>query len=280
MVLINSVLNVKQGGGRNAGIRKSTAPYLMFVDADDWVTYDYVDKHYKAAIETDADIVIADYYQNDESGNTQICLMGKNLPIDTELMKHKYLECGGGVWTSIYKRHLFEYNNLFFPENIFYEDNAVMVSIFLSAKKIVKIDDCLYFYRQHPQSTTALKDNRFYERLKTAIMSIEHTKRLGLYAKYESGIKNAFFKLFYKNSIIGIYERFRPIPYDQIKYITSKVHDYLTPQELNNFINRCNRREKIVLKATWISPVLGLTAFRFMRRMSHIYSSMKNTTSD
>lgn len=113
ITLIDNKINIKQGGGRNAGIRKSTAPYIMFVDSDDWVTSDFVDKHYKAAIVTDADIVLADYYQNYEAGNIQICLMGNNLPDDTELIKHKYLECGGPVWSSIYKRYLYEENNLF-----------------------------------------------------------------------------------------------------------------------------------------------------------------------
>lgn len=242
----------------------------MFVDSDDWVSPDYVKSHYDAAVRTNADIVIADYYQTDGQTHTPMCLMGRRLPEDTEFLKKKYLECGGAVWSSIYKRYIFEDNNLYFPENIFYEDNALMPSVFLSAKSIVKIDEYLYYYRQQPQSTTRIKDVRFYHRLDTAIMCIENTKRLGLYEKYEEDLKKVFFKLFFSNSICGIYER--RMPHDKISYITSMVKEYLTPQELKTFINRSSRGGKIVLRATLILPMLGYTAFRLIQligRMRH-----------
>lgn len=240
----------------------------MFVDSDDWVSPDYVKSHYDAAVRTNADIVIADYYQTDGQTHTPMCLMGRRLPEDTEFLKKKYLECGGFLPTLIFKRKLFEDNNLYFPENIFYEDNAVGVPIMLSAKSVVKIDEPLYYYRQNPHSTTRVMDGRFYHRLDTAIMCIENTKRLGLYEKYEEDLKKVFFKLFFSNSICGIYER--RMPHDKISYITAMVREYLTPQELKAFINRSNRGAKIVLRATLISPILGYTAYRLIQLISRL----------
>ena len=37
IVVIDLPRNIKQGGARNAGIKKARAPFLGFVDSDDWV---------------------------------------------------------------------------------------------------------------------------------------------------------------------------------------------------------------------------------------------------
>ena len=39
IVVIDLPRNIKQGGARNAGIKKARAPFLGFVDSDDWVSH-------------------------------------------------------------------------------------------------------------------------------------------------------------------------------------------------------------------------------------------------
>lgn len=43
--IIDSKANIKQGGGRNAGIPMAEADSVMSVDSDDWVALDFVESH-------------------------------------------------------------------------------------------------------------------------------------------------------------------------------------------------------------------------------------------
>ena len=55
----------KENGGaastRNYGIERSAGDYIMFVDADDYVTDDYVDFLYKLLVDNKADIAICGF---------------------------------------------------------------------------------------------------------------------------------------------------------------------------------------------------------------------------
>ena len=46
---------------RNKGIEMATAPFIMFVDGDDWVESVFCEKPYKNAIRTGADVVLFSY---------------------------------------------------------------------------------------------------------------------------------------------------------------------------------------------------------------------------
>lgn len=56
------------------------------------------------------------------------------------------------------------------------------------------------------------------------------------------------------------------VQYLVIKYITAKVHYYLTPQEL-----KMQSQRKHCIKVHTNLSYLGLTTFRFMRRMSSVF---------
>lgn len=203
-----------------------------------------------------------------------MCLMGTNLPKDTEYLKKRYLECGGPVWASIYRKELFIKNSLFFPEGVFYEDNAVMPSLILSANKIVKIDEFLYFYRRNPQSTTGRKnDYRFFDRLDTAILAYNNAKRLGLENKYHTELIDVFLKQFYSNSIFGIMERFRPMRFDKIREINKTVLDHVGQAELSMFIHSRRKRERIILSVSRCSPRFAF----FLNCLFCHLSTLRNT---
>ena len=63
IVVIDLPRNIKQGGARNAGIKKARAPFLGFVDSDDWVSLDMYENLYTLAVTHDAEMVCGDYFQ-------------------------------------------------------------------------------------------------------------------------------------------------------------------------------------------------------------------------
>lgn len=55
IVVIDLPRNIKQGGARNVGIKKARAPFLGFVDSDDWVSLDMYENLYTLAVTHDAE---------------------------------------------------------------------------------------------------------------------------------------------------------------------------------------------------------------------------------
>jgi hypothetical protein len=148
-----------------------------------------------------------------------LSLLGKHLEAcSTEELKRKILLYGTSVWQCLYRRELFFDNDLFFPEHVYYEDNAIMFAVYLKANKIVKIDDPLYYYRTDNVSICRSMNNpKLFDRLKACDTLMGHLERLGLYAEpYLPELEWLFIRLYYTNTIYACVFSFRPIPVDKI----------------------------------------------------------------
>lgn len=70
------VIHKKNGGlgyARNTGIENATGEYICFVDSDDYIASDTIEKAYKSGIESKADIVYYGYNIVDSDGKvTQV----------------------------------------------------------------------------------------------------------------------------------------------------------------------------------------------------------------
>lgn len=241
-VIIDSPVNIKQGGGRNAGIRAARAPYIMFVDPDDWVEPDFVEKYYTKAVETGADIVTGDYNTVTEGKVEPVCNLGKNLPDDTELIKRLRLGIDVPIVVNIYKRELFYEYKLFFPENIqLGEDSVVAAPSFLAAKIICKIDYCLYNYRILPQTSShGINLRLFRHRYPTAIMTWENLKRIDKDNKYTKEINCLFIRYYYTMPFLWALS-LKKIPYEDIRKSVKTIYKLLPKNEISSYLSRQSR---------------------------------------
>ena len=190
MRVIDSPVNIKQGGGRNRALREARGEYVMFVDADDALREDAVETCLKTAKKENADMVIFDYARFTSSPanlSERICQLGDDAAgLRGEELRRRVMQRSTPVWSAMYRKTLITGNNLFFPEKVFYEDNAVALAIQLSAKNPVKINQALYLYRFDNASVTRSTNNYlFFDRLTSAVTLMGHLKRLGLYARYD-----------------------------------------------------------------------------------------------
>lgn len=226
VVVIDLKQNVKQGGARNRGIEIAKAPYLCFVDSDDWLDSKMCEDLYHIAIENDADMVRGRIYQfygdNDirkEKGTEAV------LNMDSLLDRNRYyVAYGGRLCGGIVKKDIFIKNELTYPEQLFYEDNAIGVLIYLFCKKIAYSDEYYYYYRCNNQSTTRSVNNyRYFDRLDTAKMFLENMKRYGFYEAYKEEADFYFIMLFYVNSIIGAILNFDPPANKYIRTIINEM---------------------------------------------------------
>ena len=185
----------RQGAARNYGLSIAQGEYIGFVDSDDWVKLDMFEKLYYQAKETDSDIVMCSM-NTFEDGTNKIIVNTYNT---LDIFNQKFFEntftpqdtlnfifnISVSPYNKIYRKSLIDKNNIKFPENIYFEDNAFFFQSWLNAKKISLLNQKLYQYRKSTASTTKndknkldifktldltkniLEENNYYNRLKT-----------------------------------------------------------------------------------------------------------------
>ncbi len=154
----------KDNGGlssaRNMGIEYASGDYLAFVDSDDWVDEDYIEKLYKAMTDNYADIAACGYVEEgDASGRVSferkmvlspykaMKILGDIYPDENVLL---VLACN-----KLFKRKAFD--TIRFPEGRIHEDEFIAHRIIAQADSIAVIPDCLYHYRIREDSISGSK---------------------------------------------------------------------------------------------------------------------------
>ena len=148
----------KENGGlsdaRNKGIDIAKGKYISFVDSDDWINPQMLEKLYILASKYEADIVQGDYikaYDEDIIVNN----MSENIikynaeQILDELYSGNYTK-NIVVWNKIYKRELF--NDIRFPKGKLHEDEFTTYKILHKANLIIDSNIPIYYYRQREGS--------------------------------------------------------------------------------------------------------------------------------
>lgn len=238
MRVIDSPVNIKQGGGRNRALREARGEYVMFVDADDALREDAVETCLKTAKKENADMVIFDYARFTSSPanlGERICQLGNDAAgLRGEELRRRVMQRSTPVWSAMYRKELITANNLFFPEKVFYEDNAVALAIQLSARNPVKINEALYLYRFDNASVTRSNNNyRFFDRLSSAVMLMENLKRLGLYERNKDELDFIFINQYFIHSIFGCIYRFDRVPMMRHRYIRKTISRHLPDYRSN-----------------------------------------------
>ena len=98
------------------------------------------------------------------------------------------------MWNKIYLRSTLIDNDLFFPENIFYEDNAVAAYFYIMSKRIAVVSEPLYYYYVNPGSTcNDMTINKIEDRLSAGDFFLKTARRLGIYESRKELISFGYF---------------------------------------------------------------------------------------
>lgn len=156
-----SVIHQENGGlasARNTGLCHAKGQYICFVDSDDWVHVEYVEKQYKALIKNQADIVICSHsieFINDNISQPitfqkEECFDKNNMAKGIYLLEE--VDVFNTVWNKMYSKQIID--NLQFELNSEPgEDLLFNVKCFLKVNKIIVLPDILYFYMRQDELT-------------------------------------------------------------------------------------------------------------------------------
>lgn len=144
------------GYGRNVGIEKASAKYIMFLDNDDEYSPDYCEVMYNAIESEGVDVVCSNhtikYAYESVKRNTMLFvaqdLSSNENPLKADLSNIHYVS-GPEIWTKIFKADIIKKNNVKFVEDGLNEDKLFLLNYYYYAKSLFFIDYYGYIWYEN-----------------------------------------------------------------------------------------------------------------------------------
>lgn len=166
IVKINQI-NGGQGKARNSGLKVAKGEFVTFVDSDDYIDENMLKELYEEALVNNSDLVICDYVE--EIGDTRI--YKKSLYKGMDDIKKEYVVTVAGPCSKLIKKSLMMDNDLYFPENMIYEDLAVMPTLGAIANKISYVKKSYYHY--FIRENSSMRQMQYSPKLKCIFNALE-----------------------------------------------------------------------------------------------------------
>lgn len=246
-----SIENRGLGGARNYGMKKATGEYFFFLDSDDYISENCIEKLVERAKKDKSDLVVCGNYDVQEDGKIIYCYENKYRNNPTDLYREPTILFNRvSAWGKLYHRELFD--SLEFVSRYWYEDMRLIPKLYLRAKTISYVNEALVYYVQRKGSIMNssnlernleiieafddllgyYKDQGVYEEFKQELefLVIEHIAVAGI-SRIVRGGKRGREIIRKVESYLGTYENL----YD---------NDYLDTMEKNRrIILFCNRKK-------------------------------------
>ncbi len=262
--------NRKQGGARNIGMRLAKGEWFGFVDSDDWIAPQMYERMLQKAHETGADVVGCNYSICYEQTMRPGVMIQVNNDRQTGILgEEQYRELilsPGSMVVKIYKREIVMKKGLFFPEHIFYEDNAMSSIWMLEAKHFERIDEPFYYYYQVNNSTVHhITRKKCEDRMTAMNYLIEKAEEDGHYEKYKKEFEYKFAELYLKNTIFGFLQAglSRSLSFSK-KMRRGMLERFPNFQENEYYQKHTNEEEKRLLSYLMMSPLYFVCYYKLL----------------
>ncbi|MDO4167984.1 MAG: glycosyltransferase, partial [Eubacteriales bacterium] len=180
ILVIHCAENRRQGAARNIGMQYASGEYIGFVDSDDYVSSEMYQILYEKAAAHQCDVAGCLFVREQENGiiamDEEPFQMGdryvkiQNVPDRKRLMRRGL---PGGVWCKIYSHALLADAELYFPEQIRYEDNYWSAFMLQEISDYYIVNQPLYHYIVNEQSTIMSQDATHHlDRLVIELMKV------------------------------------------------------------------------------------------------------------
>jgi glycosyltransferase involved in cell wall biosynthesis len=140
------------GAARNTGINKARGEFLLFVDSDDEVLPDCLEKIYAVAVSKKADITEFNYALIN-SKNQPLWQTNRRMP--SNFVSAVTCKSDSSACNRLFKRSLFMQNHVAFLTDVYYEDIATIYKLYFYSQQNASLDEVLYLYHAREDSITS-----------------------------------------------------------------------------------------------------------------------------
>lgn len=254
VMIIHCDENGHQGRARNIGLQYASAPYVGYVDADDWIESDMYAKLYDKAETYRCDIVMCQSWRDTaRSGQTLLPKLtgdsDRMLEIDNVEKRKTFIACGSiayGPCDKLFVRDFLLENQIFFPEQLAYEDHFFSTLLYLYAQRVYILEERLYHYYVNPNSTVLSSNaTHHFDILTVNKMMWAECENRGFLTEYRQELEYQFLTLCYLAAMKMISLRLTQIPYDfflELKEETiERVPNYHSNPYIKDYVTELNQ---------------------------------------
>ena len=166
-IIILEQENKGPGEARNFALSKVNGEYIFFLDSDDWIELDALEKLYNNALENDSDLVLFDSIEHlpSESKERRFFILDKlkddvfNYKSEKKLVLNSFFV----PWSKLYKTSFVKENNINYPPFPLFVDVSFHIANTSLAKRITYLPEIFYHYNKLNESSvqnTKIKMNR------------------------------------------------------------------------------------------------------------------------
>jgi len=274
--------NLKQGIARNFAVKMARSEYIFFIDGDDYMELNAIEKLYEKITQTDSDIVMFTWNQfDDRTGKidkNHVYAKLKQIPTEFDNKTFNWRDIKYSVfwqtsvpWDKMYKRKFLIEKDVKFPGDIFFEDNVFVYDALFKAEKISVLREDLMFYRcNRKNAVTNSRNHIFFDYLKIFNLIGDNLKNVGLWDEMK------YFYWDYK--VITLYWWFMKIrfPYKR-KFFNMMKYDFKHLQIEENdkeFVR--NRTLFLIDRFTKLPFIVYYPLFFFFDKIFRIEKGVKN----
>lgn len=228
--MVSHTENRGLGGARSTGIEAARGQYILFVDADDGIAEDMIERLVTQIEKEKADVAVCGVVSFYPDG-TQI----KESTFHYRTYVPTHVQCFSkpndyyhlvNMWPSaankLFKMEIIKKYNCRFPERILYEDHLFFYQYFSHVKREVYLHEYLYYYRHgRPGSITSFATGREEEVFRVIAQIDEQMRSFMDETTYRRAISRIAYRLLMERQYLLISNRSVWMQY------TKKAYDFL-----------------------------------------------------
>lgn len=153
-----SVIHKENGGlsdARNTGVKRATSDYVLFVDSDDYIKENMVERLYELLVDHQVDMSVCGVYNVYSSGEKAQCDVLEEFQCDN-ITAFGHIMVGekipGTICNKLIKREIAQ--ELLFPVGRLYEDAFYTTQLMQRVKSVVVTTEPMYYYFHRVGSIT------------------------------------------------------------------------------------------------------------------------------
>lgn len=273
ILLVRQEVNRRQGSARNFGLSISSAGWIAYVDADDWLEPDYLEQLYTSVVQTTCDVAVCGW-RSDRSDS--LVYFGQGLEsqkqyvtVDTkELTKHIFINKSLSIaaWGKLIRRDFLVDHGIFFPEGLTYEDEYWMPLLHIYAVNICFVNKPLYHYFVNDGSVLH-SENMDYQMDWLTVQSMKWTDycRRGILREYREEME---YDLLYSTvNLLGriIYDHDRQ-SFSYFRLLGEFVRKCVPDYRKNSYMERFSEGQHMFFNMLYSSPDRALFQY-FVEKM-------------